>query len=264
MAYVKVDDPLLNSAKPGRSTDWKQFRDNQEDFNSRINALELNFVASEQDILDHFMGKIGINLSSKWERFVGASDTAEIVDEHQLKLATNGITTSDFALVCAADSVMRIDKTHEYIAIMEVRIKGLGGASGSITFGFNDDGLNESNGDLVSDTTDYIGFIHNFGTGNWAGKNSNAGSSEGVAGDMGTFGSWTVLRIEVTCSATAGNRQTEFFVNGSSQEVLSDETKMPTAVLRPVLGVRGDTTSTARDVRFDYAEFRTKEKPLAA
>jgi len=40
MAYVSVPDPVLDIGKPGRSTDWKQFRDNQTDHESRINALE--------------------------------------------------------------------------------------------------------------------------------------------------------------------------------------------------------------------------------
>jgi hypothetical protein len=263
MPYVRVADPLFNSGKPGRSTDWKGLRDNQDFFNTQITDLVLGSTRSDQDILDHFHGKIGTNISSKWESHVGAGDTADIVDEHQLRLATNGIATTDFALLAAADQYQRIDKTHEYVAICEFRIKIVGGTGGTRFFGWNDDGLTESNGDLVSDSSDCIGIVWDFATGNYLGKHSNAGASEGT-GTMGNAAAWTKFRIEVTCSATAGNRQTEFFVNDVSDTVLSDETKMPTAVLRPVVGVRGDTTGTNRDARLDWVEFRTFEKPLAA
>jgi hypothetical protein len=55
MAYVQVPDPLLNANKPGRSTDWVQFRDNQDDFDGRITALEDPSIR----IASHFSTPIG-------------------------------------------------------------------------------------------------------------------------------------------------------------------------------------------------------------
>src|SRR3990172_5882258 len=40
MAFDAVDDPVLNVAKPGRSLDIKQMRDNQADHETRIRNLE--------------------------------------------------------------------------------------------------------------------------------------------------------------------------------------------------------------------------------
>lgn len=55
MTYVRVADPLLNSGKPGRSTDWKRIRDNQDDFDSRIMALEDPSIR----VFSHFARRIG-------------------------------------------------------------------------------------------------------------------------------------------------------------------------------------------------------------
>jgi hypothetical protein len=40
MAFTRVPDPNLDSGKPGRSADMKRMRDNQDDFDARIQVLE--------------------------------------------------------------------------------------------------------------------------------------------------------------------------------------------------------------------------------
>lgn len=258
MPYVRVPDPNLNADKPGRSTDIKQIRDNQDYFSSQIDTLVLKNLISSNSIADDFMGTA---LGPWWVSVVGTGDTAAIISQHKLRCLTNGNTTSDYAGVKAATGYQRVVKTEEYVAVMEVRVKRPGTDAGSYVFGWNDDAL--TLGAEYGDTTDCVLVIRD-AFGNWTAKTSNGGSSSSY-GSFGNASIWERVRLEFTCSATAGNRKVEIYLNDALLSTLNTDANMPTASLVPVLGTRGDTTGAAsREIHFDYAIFTVKARPLAA
>jgi len=263
MPYVEVPDPRLNSGKPGLSTDWKQIRDNQNFFNTQINSLLINAGISEQSIADDFQVVVGTTgLAAFWTSSVGTSDTVDIVAEHQLRLLTTGNLTVDFASIHADVTKQRIKKDEEYVAIMECRVKKPVALGPHYFFGWQDVGvLGSSN--RISDITDCVGVVEGAATG-WLGRTANGGSGSS-SGDFGNAAIWQAIRLEFTCSATAGNRKVEVYLEDSLQATLATDANMPTGYLSPVIGVKGDTTGAAtRELRVDYAIFTVGGRPLAA
>lgn len=262
MPYVRVTDPFLNADKPGRSSDMKQIRDNQDYFDSQINTLlNLNLISSNS-IADDFMGAGGATgIGAWWTTVLGVSDTVTVIGEHTMKCLTTGNTTSDFAGVYAADPYGRIAKSEEYVAVMEVRVKRAAANNLHHVFGWNDVGLGVGSANFT-DQSDCV-LVTGDGAGTWTASTVNASSSSSVGG-FGTPANWEIIRLEFTCSATAGNRKVEVYLNDVLQGTLNTDANMPTAPLRPVLGCVGDGSGTARDLRFDYAIFTVQGRPLAA
>jgi hypothetical protein len=254
MTYVRVVDPLLNSGKPGRSTDAKRLRDNQDDFDARLQVLEALSIITTQDIRDHFVATT-ID-TTNWTQVTGGSGTIALTGEHTLRLSSIGSGSTHKAYVHGTTSRLVIDKTEEYIAFMEARVKRVGNDFNSYIFGWNDTAVLDP-----IDTTDFVGVIREPG-GNWSTKTSiTAGSANTAAYSTAT--NWNVIQLRFTCSATAGNRKVETYLNGSLFATLSDETKMPTATLVPVIGVSsGGGGSVQLDC--DYIEYGFMTKPLAA
>lgn len=259
MPYVQVADPLLNSGKPGRSTDWKQIRDNQDYFNTQINALNLVAAGSNNSIIDDFMCRTGSSAYlGAWWSPAASGGAAQALSEHRLDLTTGG-GASGYGYVNGADSYQRIVKSEEYVAICEARIKGPGADSDNYLIGWNDASLSSTG--PVSDVSDCI-IVSRGGSGTWTGYVANGGSSSSV-GPFGSMASWNVVRIEVTCSATAGNRQVEFFLAGVSQGVMTTDANIPSVSLRPILGVYQNSTA-ALQLYVDYVIYTVEARPLAA
>lgn len=262
MAYVRVVDPLLNNNKPGRSTDVIQLRDNQDDFNSRILAVESLVRRGDQDIRDDFISKDTTVNTDNWVTEVGGGDTVTIVSEHTMRCLLNNNTASDYAGVKATTKKLRIDKTHEYIAFFEARVVVPGTLQNHYQIGWNDDSLGAA-GASFFDKTDSVVIARN-PSDSWN-LHCSLGGTSATLNSLQACNTMAVMRVEFTCSATAGNRQAEVFVNGISKGVISTDANFPTAVLRPICGTRGDTTGAAsREMKVDYLDFGFMAHPLAA
>jgi len=262
MAYVRVPDPLLDVNKPGRSVDWKQIRDNQDYFDAQVDILLRKTSITDQDIRDHFTAPI-LN-TGNWNTKVGAGDTIVVAAPHTVTLTTNGVTVNDHAVLWATTNRQRIVKSEEYVAYCEARVKRTGGNSAHYVFGWNDDTLfgggTEENG--VTDQTDCV-LVKWDGAGNWLGMTSLGAASSNTAG-FGTGGNWSRIRMEFTCSATAGNRKVDFFLEDVFQATLNTDANIPAALLCPVIGIRGDNTGAVRVLAVDFVEFGFLTTPLAA
>jgi len=264
MPYTRVVDPLLNSDKPGRSTDLKQIRDNQDFFDTQITSLITASGISDQSISDDFFGTLdaaGINNDNWDELSGGAGGNLRLRSEHQLEMENGGNSTSFFKSLSGTIWRQRIVKTEEYVAQMEVRVKLLTGQTDHHFFGWNDVALKGTSGQ-ISDVTDCVGFIYG-GTVDWKAVIANGGSTTTI-GPFGTATDWEVLRLDFTCSATAGSRKVEVYLNDVLQGTAATDANMPTATLVPVLGVRGDGSGADIEDRVDYAIFTFSGRPLAA
>lgn len=120
MTYVAVADPLLDSGKPGRSTDIKQMRDNQADHETRILSLEdiNNVRISTHFVKNHnyasslvLTGAVGSRILNDYDRdwylevyaaeaeiaeFIGLSATA---DNHHLQINTTANTATAAGMI---------------------------------------------------------------------------------------------------------------------------------------------------------------------
>ena len=117
MAYVRVADPLLNSGKPGRSTDIVQMRDNQDHFDTVTRGA----VVTDQDMRDHFAQDvlttaIDATVINKWVFYTDTLSSATIQSEHRMKLHLE-TAGGDWAILNANTEMQRIVKTEEYIAV---------------------------------------------------------------------------------------------------------------------------------------------------
>jgi len=258
MPYIRVPDPLLDVKKPGRSADWKQIRDNQDYFDAQITAAGLG-IRTDQDIRDHFMS--GTTISTvNWTQVLNAS--LGIVSQHKLHFEAGGAST-EYAIVHGTSSRLRIIKTAEYVAFCKLRVqrRSPGSYAGSYFFGWQDDALTTT---LVTDVSDCVGVTIGSSATAWLGRTSNGGSAS-TTGDFATNTDWNIIQINLTCSATAGLRQAEFFLNGVSVSTLSTDANIPAATLKPTIGVNGLTAGAQSGGLFvDYAEFGFATIPTAA
>jgi hypothetical protein len=258
MAYVRVDDPFLNTDKPGRSADWKQIRDNQDYFNSQIDTLTLRNLISNGSIADDFCTN---SLGPWWTTSVGAGDTLTVIDDHKLQLLTNGNAVGDFAVIGAANGYQRIKKSHEYVAVCEARIKRTGTNASHYRFGWSQEAVLEDSVNLSQNQVN----VYRDAFGGWSFETRNGGTGGNSYGTFGTAANWERIRLEFTCSATAGNRKIEIYLNDALQSTQTTDSAMPTGLLRPFAGCRGDTTGAAsREFWLDYIIFTWKARPLAA
>jgi hypothetical protein len=263
MPYVQVADPLLNSDKPARSTDIKQMRDNQDYFDTQITALVSGQVLSRNSINDDFMGVVGSTGVGSWwtdDSAGGGSGTAYIASEHSLECDSQGAASSDYAGVYGSPEIQRIDKSEEYVAVLEARVKITGDTGNDYYFiGWQDSALATNN--RYNDVTDSVAFVLDPVSG-WRALSSNAATD--TIDQIGNVAIWQTIRLEFTCSATAGNRQVEAFLAGVSQGVMNTDANIPSATLVPVIGCAGDGSGSARILQVDYVVFSTVARPVAA
>lgn len=271
MAYVRVNDPFLDSEKSARSVDMKQLRDNQDYHDSVINTFASRWLMGNNVIADDFLGVIGSALGSWWVTNVGAGDTATIQSEHSLRLLTNGNAATDFVCVTAADQYFHPVKTEEYTAIFETRVKKItAGAVSHFAFGFKNNALAKTDGSFASSHNDCVEVYYVSGFDLWTVNINNAGS-----GNNFTFGNpnvWQTIRLEMVCSATTGNRNVRCYLNNSlvvdfasSFGQSTAEGWMPTTVLCPFSCIRGDTLGAAsRELRHDWIVATPMTRPSAA
>lgn len=256
----------LTAAQTLAGAAWTQttadlIRTNEDDLDARLQAAELFTITSDQDIRDDFIKSGSAIDTNLWTSVIGASDTTTIVSEHQLKCLTSGVTTSDYAGVEAHTNKMRIDKSMDLIAFCEARVKVVGGLAPDYLFGFQDVSLTGAS-TLYSTITNCIVFRRHTDD-NWN-QHSQLGGASYIIGSTASVSSWQTLRMEITCSATPGLREVNWFVNGTPNGPATTDVFMPTATLVPVAGTRADGTSTARDVRFNYLRFGFKSIPASA
>ncbi len=264
--YNRVVDPLLNSDKPARSTDVKQLRDNQDHFDGQITSLVTASGISDQSISDDFMGTLdasGIRNENWSELSGGAGGQLRLRSEHQLQMQNGGLTSVFFKSLSGTGTKQRIVKTEEYVAIMEVRIMLVTGSHDHHFYGWNDVARRTAaDGTQVDDVTDCVGIVWDSG-GDWKAITANGGSTTTV-GPFGTAANWEIIRLEFTCSATAGSRKVEVYLADSLQGTMATDGNIPSVTLGPVLGVRGEGSSPLIEDRVDYAIFTVSGRPLAA
>ena len=146
---------------------------------------------------------------------------------------------------------------------MEVRIKIIAGEHDHYLLGWQDIGKIGSGTGIASDNTDCVCLKFDEGNTQWEAITANAGSTTTV-GPFGTPANWEVIRLEFTCSATAGSRKVEVYLNGSLQGTMATDANMPTAKLMPTVAVTGDGSSPDINTQVDYAIFTFSGRPLAA
>lgn len=262
MAYTRVADPLLNSAKPGRATDWKQIRDNQDWFDAQIAAFTTRALISNNSIIDDFLAlTLNSGVGGVWTSLVGGTGTNAIIGEHSLESKTTAAGPGDYAGVVSQPEFQRIIKTEEYVAVFESRLKITGSLEPYYFLGWNDPGLA---GNSFADISDSVGVgLDPAGKVGWE-AGTYIGGGGGALAPFGTAANWNIVRCEFTCSAVAGNRQAEFFLNGASQGTLSVDANMPAISLRPTVGCDGNAAGATRGLKIDYLIFTVQARPVAA
>jgi len=266
MPYVQVPDPRLNAGKPGLSADWVQIRDNQDFFNTQINDLLVSIGISGQSIADDFAsaaGTTGVSGATWTASTFGTGNLPAVVSEHSMELDSVGNTAGNRSTVIAVDAKIRIQKAEEYVAIMECRVKGISVSDDFFFIGWQDVALAASA--VADNRTDCIAIINGSGGTGWRAITAEtAGGSDTSPADFGTFANWHVIRLVVTCSATAGNRKVESYLDGVLQDTFVTDANIPAEILRPAIGVEADGTGVARHLHVDYAIFTFQSRPLAA
>lgn len=259
MPYNRIADPLLDIGKPGRSTDWKKFRDNQDYFDSAITTLQRQTNITHQDIRDHFTGS-AIDTTNLWEEMVSAGNVT-LVSEHSAQFTAG--SAGAFQGLAARTIRQRIVKSHDYIAFVNVRVKRTGVDSDTYIIGWNDNALADMG--IFDDTTDCVAIVIQDAageSGGWIAITTNGGSQSEV-GPFGTATNWNEIRLEFTCSATAGNRKVDVYLNDVLEGTMATDANMPSATLRPVVGLESNGASS-RTMLVDYVEFGFLSVPTAA
>lgn len=267
MAYVDVPDPNLDAGKPIRSSDIKQLRDNIRFLKDDTEELNRLAIRTDQDIRDHFASNI-INSTTvagsdgppfTWLEEINNGGTVALVASFEHTAQFDVSAATDHAFLLGADGKQRVAKSFEYVAYFECRVKRTAGNADSFGFGWQDNGLTENSDQWLTDVSDCV-LIRRNGT-DWEVRTANGGSaSSGTLGATAT--DWNIIRVEFTCSATAGNRKVEAYLNDSLVQTLTTDANMPAALLRPFVGM--DHTGTTLQMLVDKIEFGFLTVPVAA
>jgi len=261
--YTRVPDPNLNPNKPTRSADIKQIRDNQDEFDEGLTALEAGTLHSDQGIYDDFNQADTTPLATNWTTVVNGAGSAVAVNATTGALEctiTNGVADR-YAGVIGPTTKMRLDKAQEFIAVATFRLKRSTDDNSHYAFGWNDAAL--SAGNQFSDTTDCILCIRD-ALGGWTLTVNLGGSGSSVQSSAADAEVYNEIQIRWTGSATAGTRRVSLYTNGTLDGSVTSDSSMPTAVMRPTIGVRGDVTGAGRLLYMDSAKYGFISAPRAA
>lgn len=266
MAYVRVVDPLLDPNKPTRSDDIKQMRDNQDNFQARLLALEAGLLISDQGIYDDFNQDSTTPLAVNWTTITGSTGTAVVTPATGVftaQITSNGTANWAGISSATADTKMQLEKSQEFKAVATFRTKRNSENQDSLFFGWQDVGV--GSGNVFSDISDSIAIIRNSATGGWQLVVAQGGSSATIASAAADATVYNELQIQWTGSASAGTRLVELFTNGVSDGTIATDANMPTADLIPMIGLRGNAAGGGtRILSVDYAKYGFIEIPKAA
>lgn len=239
MGYVRVEDPLGDPGKPGRSTDFKQIRDNQDWFDSLLDSL---VARSSQDIMDDFARS---SLAAAWDAELwvslesGTRTKSHDADDHYIRYYVGGSSAGSFSLMSDARR-MRIELSRDHHVICEWRMISTNDDATSnfrFAYGLQDTALAAPN--VVWDDSDFIGFIVGSTQDTVKATTGKGGAIQVVADDQGDVTNWTKLKIDVQSSSGGTVFALKFYVDdvqvGSTH---TDAANVPTTVeLRPMMGV---------------------------
>ena len=262
MAWTAISSTQTDSASPLDQTVMDAIRTNLDDLNTRMNAIG---IVSDSNIHDEFtadsintQGALGTDPCT-WDLGGGTIPVVSANPDHYALCSATG--ANDWSVLAASPFKMRVDLSRDHTVAYEVRHKS---AQSDIneywTFGFQDASLAHTVSNIITDRSDFIGFIQATGAANKYRAQTDSGGAGPtiVVNDYGDASVWNILRIEVTFAGAT--QKAEFFVNGTS--VGSSTTNLPIVRLRPVFGnyiVAGVT----RNQYADYIDAYHAVRPLS-
>lgn len=256
MAFTALTSAQCDANSPLDETLVQLIRTDLDDLNSRLSALE---SVSSNDIRDNF-STVVLDSAAWSTAFVGAGTAVpDSTYEHSLTLDSGG-GIGDVAVIGANTTRFRCDIAEERTVIFEVRARLAGwSATNFFIVGLQDNAVGLGTTTL-SDITDCI-VIYSPNSGQWTYRQALGGAAtESV--DFASTASWQVIRFEVTCSATAGNRKVTVFLNGTAIGA-PFTTNLPTARLRPVAAAYKSGGGAACQTYLDYCLVYDQTRPLA-
>lgn len=266
MSYTAISASQTDSGSPVDQTLMDAIRTNLDDHETRISSL---FAFGNTGIIDDFMGKDTTAPDTASWSVTSGGGASSVTDAatHSL-LCTSGAGAGKFTTVRGTDWRIGIHpQVYEVTSVLQVRVKaptysGLGG----FFFGWQDRTLADT-ATRATDVTDVIGFIKGTGT-TWKFRTAATATGATEVDSIGDPAAWGVLRLTVTCSATAGNRVIRV-QSGTTEASLADVTgspftnpNIPNGYLSPNMAFDGNTGSNV--MYFDYVLAYTTTRPLAA
>ena len=267
MAYTQVADPLLNSDKPIRSTDIKQMRDNQDDFDGRITALEDPSIR----IASHFSRPIGpvakivdgagagasytadpewhVEVASDGDAFNGILQDSS-ADQHYIKFdPTSG---GDHGLIAGKTGFYFDNRVKPIVCNIRLKMNATTAAAGWDAFyiGLGSDQATELWPTLNTEPSDGIYLTYSSDT-EWVWKAGDAGVwTTGTPFTHGLDNTWFTLSI----TWVAASKTATCVVDGTTRETFTSADNIPAAKMVYPFAAFGSNVNNADNAWVDSIE----------
>jgi hypothetical protein len=249
MAWTAITASQTDANSPVDQTLMDAIRTDLDDLNTRVTSLGLG---AAQNIFDEgaaTIGTTGID-ANLWT----ATGTVAILAEHTIRLGNAAGAHS----IRAAPAKIRIKFSEEYVAVYEARAKRGGGSNADHLWGWQDDAVAAAN--LAITMQNMAVFRIDNADAAWRFTVASGGVTTEVTG-LGNVANWTTLKIVVTCSATAGNRKVQAYLDGSEISGSPFTTNLTASVLVPIQAC--NNTGDNPDDRSDYIYAYFQNRPVA-
>lgn len=243
--YVDIVDARIDPDSPG---DFNLTTDIRNNFRYFKELTDLIGIFAESNIYDEFSYKTATLNAAIWDSGNSSTGSAPThvatAGSHYVELIGNTDSNAGSSGIAAGDKKLRCYLGIDQRLVMETRTKIAAAGSGGrrLTIGLQDASLATGVATLLTDVTDFVGFIQ--------GTNSNtvklicakAGTTSAGTDNQGVLSAWSRLKIDIMRSSGA------FTIRGYIDDVEVGgsplSTNVPDAtVLRPVLVCGNDTGS---------------------
>lgn len=262
MSYLKVTDAqTAYKAAIGQDL-MRQFRDNQEDHESRISQL---LAQSHNTLIDDFLcfddggggGAVGID-EDLYALAGGASDfRPQVGVDGKHVLRVNTVNSSITKRIASKNTKLAFRLNQDLVGTFEARITDVGAAAPTnLIIGFSAN-LAPSNED------DVIAFLKGTTAGKWRFRVAKATVAT-TTDNIGNRATYQKLRIDLLRSGGGSTLQVRAYIDGGEISGSPFTTNIPdTTVLRMIFGSIGPGSGTT-DVQLDRWEMRWTAIPVQA
>ena len=243
MAWTAITAAMTDADSPDDQTLNDRIRTNDQDHEDRINAF---LVLNESSINEDFTTSA---LSSK---FLGGLHTngTYLFDSanHRISYTVNSSEFGGFAVeLLPAYFSVRMNTDHKIVFESRIKITiGLDISEMKFVMGFQDVAIPQSGATCITDTTDYVGWIHGGTDDTTAFYAQDDGGGAQTGSDFGDVTAWTTYRVEVDATSAGTVWSARGYLDGVLKT--THTTAIPDAVhIRPVVGLTEVTGTSVTD-----------------